>query len=429
MEYAPAIVAAAFVAFGLASRVLGHSPVSGAMVFTATGLVLGPEVLDLADIGERQDFVPLLLELTLTIVLFTDASAINSSRWREEAAIPGRLLAIGLPLAILAGWGLALLVLGELEFFEAAVLATMLVPTDAALGKAVVANPRVPERIRQALNVESGLNDGLALPLFAVFLEAARAAERSLSASDVVAELVSEVGVAVVVGVAVGWLGARGFRLAIGHRWATDYWLQVSMAALAVLAFALADPLGGSGFIAAWVAGVTFGRARRSSDDDLHEFAEESGDTLTMLSFLVFGLALGPVLVEATWEMALYGVASLTAVRMVAVALALLGSGLRAPSVLYVGWFGPRGLATLILTLSVVEATELTGAVTISDTALVTVALSVVLHGATAWWGSNAYADWVEAHPDQGDLEEEQLVPTVRVPHRAHHARRVPPRP
>jgi NhaP-type Na+/H+ or K+/H+ antiporter len=427
MEFVPAIVAAAFVAFALVSRRLSRTAITGPMVFVALGLVLGPEMLDLFALEHSRGpgLVDLLLEVTLVVVLFTDASAINSSRWREEAAIPGRLLGIGLPLSIGAGWALALVLLGGLGVWEAAVLATMLAPTDAALGKAVVSNPRVPQLIRQALNVESGLNDGIALPVFVVFLEAARAAEESVDPLDFVEELAPEVVIAAVVGLAVGWLGARAVSRARDDGWASGYWLQIGFVALAVLAFALADPLGGSGFIAAWVAGVTFGRVRRQADDNLHLFAEETGDVLTMSSFLVFGLVLGTVLTEVTWEMVLYGVLSLTVVRVAAVFVAMIGSGLKPLSVLYLGWFGPRGLATLILTLSVVDATELTGAKTITGAALFAVGLSVFAHGATAWWGSNAFADWVEAEPESDDLEETDDVPHVRVPRRSRPGKKV----
>ena len=184
------------------------------MVFTAIGLVLGPEVLDLVDLDGLVgsfDVVSVLLTGTLVVVLFTDASAINSSSWQDDV-IPARLLGIGLPLAIVFGWLAALVLLGDLEFWEAAVLGTMLSPTDAALGKAVVSNLRVPARVRQALNIESGLNDGIALPIFIVFLETARVAEDSLPVGDIVTELFQQVGIALVVGVAVGWLGARLIR-------------------------------------------------------------------------------------------------------------------------------------------------------------------------------------------------------------------------
>ncbi|RLE22783.1 MAG: hypothetical protein DRJ50_07130, partial [Actinobacteria bacterium] len=214
MEYGPAIVAAAFVAFAVVSRRLERTPITGPMLFVALGLILGPEVADIAGDYGRTGIVNAVLVVTLVIVLFTDASAINSSEWKSDAEISGRLLGIGLPLTIIAGWVLALVLLGGLEVWEAAVLGTMLAPTDAALGKAVVSNPRVPQRIRQALNVESGLNDGIALPLFVVFLEAAKVSEDSLTPVDFLRELVPEVGIALAVGVFVGWTGAKLLRWA-----------------------------------------------------------------------------------------------------------------------------------------------------------------------------------------------------------------------
>ncbi|MEM9513745.1 MAG: cation:proton antiporter [Actinomycetota bacterium] len=434
MEYTAAIVAAAILVYGLFSRRLEHSPITGPMLFSAVGLLIGPEVFDILDIAADIDTINLVLTVTLALVLFTDAGAINSSHWREEAALPGRLLGIGLPLMIGLGWGVALLLLTELEVWEAAVLATMLAPTDAALGKAVVANPRVPLKIRQALNVESGLNDGVALPVFVVFLEAAEAAEGSLSVGAFLDELVPEVGIAVVVGVAVGYVGAWAIDTASRRRTAVFYWLEISVVALALGTYAFTSALGGSGFIAAWVAGLMFGRVCRLSaaagasdeDDavedgadggvrDVHELAEAGGDALTMLSFMLFGAFLGPTLTSVTAREVVYALISLGALRLVSVVVASIGSGLDRPSMLYLGWFGPRGLATIILTIAIVDESDLDGAAIIADTALITVALSVVLHGATAWWGSNAYAD-AEADDEMMHADE---MPEVRVPRRA----------
>jgi NhaP-type Na+/H+ or K+/H+ antiporter len=419
MEFAPAIVTAAFIAFALVSRRLERSPITGPMLFVALGVIIGPQALDISRSFDQTGLVDAVLTVTLTIVLFTDASAINSSNWKQDALIPGRLLGIGLPLTIIAGWVLALVMLGDLELWEAAVLGTMLAPTDAALGKAVISNPRVPQRIRQALNVESGLNDGIALPVFIVFLEAAKVSEDSLAISDFLVELVLEVGIAVAVGVFLGWLAAKLLRWASATKMAQHYWLEIAVVALALLAYALADPLGGSGFIAAWVAGAVFGRFCIDSQVDTHEFAEAVGDGLTMISFLLFGIFVGPILESLTWEAFLYGVLSLTVIRMAAVAFSLLGSGLKPASVLYLGWFGPRGLATIILAIAVIDATELEGANLITDAALVTVVLSVVAHGATAWWGSNAYADRVEDMADSEEMVEHEPAPVVRVPRRA----------
>ena len=369
---------------------------------------------------ERFELLSLVLTGTLVIVLFTDASAINSSNWKDDI-LPARLLGIGLPVAIALGWLLAAVLLGTLEIWEAAVLGTMLAPTDAALGKAVVSNERVPSRIRQALNIESGLNDGISLPFFVVFLETALVAEDSLAISDILVTLLEQVGIALIVGIAVGWIGALAIAWGRSSGAALGYWLEIGLVGLAVGAYAIATPLGGSGFIAAWVAGYVFGtRFVSAADDPLPEFAEALGDLLTMASFFVFGIFLGPVLVALTWQVVLYGVLSLAAVRMIAVAVALIGAKMRWQSVLYIGWFGPRGLATIILTIEVIDESTLDGASTIADAALFTVALSVLLHGVTAWWGSNTYADYVESHPKRTDLVE-GLEPRskVRVPFRA----------
>ncbi len=428
-DYVAAIVAVAITIFAIFSKRLSRSVITGTIAFTALGMLVGPEVFDLVDfsglLGEPE-FVSLVLTGTLVVVLFTDASAINASNWRDDI-VPARLLGIGLPLAIVFGWAAALVVLGDLEIWEAAVLGAMLAPTDAALGKAVVSNPRVPLRIRQALNVESGLNDGICLPLFIVFLEAAQAAESSLSVADAVTELVAQVGIAVAVGVVVGVVGAHAIRWGRTSGSASSYWLQVGLLSLAIAAYSVATPLGGSGFIAAWVAGAMFGRTNRAADDvdeSLPVFAETTGDVLTMISFFVLGIYLGPVLVELTWRIAVYGVLSLTIVRLVPVAISLIGANMRLSTLTYVGWFGPRGLATLILTIEVIGSSGLDHASTIAHTALFTVALSVLAHGATAWWGSNVYADVIEQHPDGPALtENEPTAVDVRLPMRSSFTR------
>jgi NhaP-type Na+/H+ or K+/H+ antiporter len=428
-EYAPAFVAVAVVAFAAVSKRLGRSALTGTMLFTAIGLAIGPQGLDLLPLTGllgQNEVINLVLTATLVVVLFTDASAVNASKWSEEI-LPARLLGIGLPLAILFGWGVAY-VLFDLEFWEAAVLGTMLAPTDAALGKAVVSNPRVPVRIRQALNVESGLNDGIALPFFLVFVETAQAVESSLDVSQLVTEVVRQLGVAIVVGAIIGFGGARIIRWGRTSGNAIGYWLQIGLLGLAAAAYTVATPLGGSGFIAAWVAGLAFGRASRAFAakpedlDELSVYAESTGDLLTMMSFLIFGIFLGPVLAALTWQIVVYGVVSLAVVRLAAVALAVIRNGMQWPTVLYLGWFGPRGLATIILTIEIIDESALDNASTIAGAALFTVALSVLLHGLTAWWGSNRYADWVESHPDTDTLAE-QATSTyeVRVPLRSQH--------
>jgi NhaP-type Na+/H+ or K+/H+ antiporter len=207
-----------------------------------------------------------------------------------------------------------------------------------------------------------------------------------------------EVLIAAVVGIGIGWVGAKAILGAARNGWISAMWTQIGGLSLAAAAYGLAVPLDGSGFIAAWLTGLTLGMLTRGHVDELDEldeFSETLGSTLTMLSFLVFGaLLLGPALGDLTWQVALYAVLSLTLIRLVPVAIAMVGSGLGRPSVLYLGWFGPRGLASIIFAGIVVEDAELPGAPTIITVVMVTVGLSVFAHGATSWFGSEAYGDW-----------------------------------
>jgi NhaP-type Na+/H+ or K+/H+ antiporter len=398
-------VAGVFVVYALFSRRLSRTAITGPMLFVAAGLILGSDGLGILDTTPDTEAVTTLLELTLAIVLFSDANAINSTAWREEAFVPGRLLLVGMPLTIVLGLAAAVALFTDLGIWEAALIAAILAPTDASLGQAVISNPRVPQRIRQGLNVESGLNDGIALPLVLIFLGAAEESATGGSAGELLSFIGQEVLIAAAIGISFGWLGAKAILAATHRGWISTMWTQIGGLALAAAAYGLAVPLDGSGFIAAWLTGLTLGALTRGEVEDLTEFSETLGSALTMLSFLVFGaLLLGPAIGDLTWQVALYAVLSLTLIRMVPVALGMIGSGLGRPSVLYLGWFGPRGLASIIFAGIVIEDADLPGAPTIITVVMVTVGLSVFLHGATSWFGSEAYADWYqtteEADPD-----------------------------
>ena len=363
MEYGLTILALCLFAYAVSSKRLSLTIFTGPLLFASLGWVTGPVGLDLVEVPQDVTLVTLLLEATLVLVLFTDAMGINISRWREQAAVPGRLLGIGLPLTLFAGWGVALVLFGDLELWEAGLVAIILAPTDAALGQAVVSNPRVPERIRQGLNVESGLNDGIALPVFFVLLEAAEAAAASVSFATLLGEMFKEIGIALAVGLGLGWWAAKVIISATRRDWVAEGWRQVALLGVAFAAWSLGDALGGSGFLAAWVAGLMVGRALREAFPAITGFAEGTGHILTLLSFFVFGsYLLGDAVTELTWDVGLYAVLSLTVIRMVPVALAMAGSGLRVPSLVYLGWFGPRGLASIILVATIVDESQLAGA-------------------------------------------------------------------
>ena len=401
MEWALAAIALTLIAFGVVSRRVEGTPITPAIIFVGVGLLVGPQALDLLDTSPTGESVKLLVEATLTVVLFADASRIDMRTLRREYAVPARLLGIGLPLTIAFGTLLAAALFDVLSVPEALVLAVLLAPTDAALGQAVVTEPRLPSRIRQGLNVESGLNDGICVPLLFIALAVAEADVGEVGAAHAVHLVVEEIGYGILGGVIAGAVAAAALTFAGARSWIERTWVQILPVAAAALAYGIAAPLDGSGFIAAFVAGMTFGALRRKSEDGEETFlTDELGEILNGVTLLVFGaVLLWPALDDLTWQIALYAVASLTIVRIVPVALAMLGTGARRPTVGFLGWFGPRGLASIVFALIVVQEADLPHTTTIVTTTYVTVGLSVLLHGVTAAPLARRYAAWFDAHP------------------------------
>ena len=418
MHWQLALVALVLLGFAAVSGRLEGTPITAAMVFTAAGLVLGVEALGLVDPEADGLAVKTLAEATLAVVLFSDASRIDLHALRSELGVPARLLGIGLPLTLLAGFVLALVLLDDLRWPEALVLAVILAPTDAALGQAVVTLKRLPVRVRQSLNVESGLNDGICVPLFLIALAIAQAEGGAIGNGHAVQLVFEKIGYGALGGAIAGaataavvvWAGRRGL--------VDPAWLQVVPLAGAGLAFGLAEAIGGSGFIAAFVGGGVFGGLRRGRGGEVSYLLEQAGAVLAAVTFVVFGaVLLGPALGDVTWQIALYAVLSLTVVRMLPVAISLIGTGARRPTVAFLGWFGPRGAATIVFALLVVEEGGLPGDVILLTTVFLAVALSVFAHGATAAPLAERYADWLEAQPDgdrapveSGEGEEDEEV-------------------
>jgi len=354
------------------------------MVFVAAGILAGPDALDLVSLDVTRGTAFHVAELTLAIVLFSDAASIDLRSLRRNASLPGRLLGIGMPATIALGMAAGAVLLTELEFWEAAIVAAVLAPTDAALGKAVVANPLVPQRIRQALNVESGLNDGLSVPFLALFI--AIAAEETVpQAREWLGFAAEQIGFGALIGAATGGLGAWLVERASRRGLMTDTFEQLAVVALALLAFLLADEAGGNGFIAAFVGGLAAGGMGKVCGERIFAFTEREGQLLSLAVFFMFGVAALGFLDEANWRIALYAGLSLTVVRMLPVALAVAGRGFDARSIAFMGWFGPRGLASIILALVVAEEEpHLPALGTILAAMTVTVLASVVLHGLSA---------------------------------------------
>ncbi|MCL1593073.1 MAG: cation:proton antiporter [Actinomycetia bacterium] len=407
------VVLVLFLAYALLSRRLDRSSLTGPMVFTIAGIAIASFFIWTGTtVGSlEQDIespaVQFLLEITLVIILFSDAVLIDFRAVRKEAFLPGRLLGIGLPLTIVAGTVGVMVIVPGIGFWPAAVIAIILAPTDAALGQAVISNEEVPGLVRQGLGVESGLNDGIAVPFLAIAV--AGAAQEMQTGAEIAVVFLEEIGLAVAIGLGVGWLGGKIVSLAYEKQWMTRGWRQVSVVLLALLCFALADPIGGSGFIAAFVGGLTFGAQIRRSYPDICNFSESVAHVFTMLAFLVFGaFILTPALGLVNWQIVLYAILSLTVIRMVPVALALIGTGLGLRTQLYIGWFGPRGLASLVFMGTVVVGADAGGAAAIIAVGATTVGLSVLLHGLTAWPLSARYASWY-ATSMEGDGTEEMV--------------------
>jgi NhaP-type Na+/H+ or K+/H+ antiporter len=404
------VLASVVFAFGLVSRRLQGTILTAPIVFVSAGMVLGPAGLGLVEFGLDDHTVLLLGEIALALVLFTDAARINLSTLRQNEGLPLRLLGIGMPLTIAFGTATAALLLTDLSFWEAAIVGTVLAPTDAALGQAVVSNPRVPVRVRQALNVEAGLNDGLSVPFLALFLILA-VEEEHLSANLWIRFALEQVGLGVLVGVGVGLAGGWLVSLASGRGWMSRSFQRLALLALALIAWALADQIGGNGFIAAFVGGLAVGPTVERVGEQLIRFSEAEGQLLNLSVFLIFGVFVLGVIQHLSWEVALYALLSLTVIRILPVALSLLRTHLRGISVLFAGWFGPRGLASIVLGLIVVEeAPLLSGRGEIELAVASTVLLSVLLHGVTAAPLSAVYARRVQrmaadAPEKQGTVE------------------------
>jgi NhaP-type Na+/H+ or K+/H+ antiporter len=357
-------------------------------------------VLGLIDLHVGGEPVKLLAEATLTLVLFGDASRISLPALRSEFAVPARLLGIGLPLTIAAGTLVGVGVLPGVSLLEALVLSIMLACTDAALGQAVVTDERIPSRIRQGLNVESGLNDGICVPLFFIAIALAETDEGTMTAHAAAHLVLEEIGYGLVAGVAAGVLGALALRVATRRSLVEPHWLQILTVATALLSAGIATGLGGSIFIAAFTGGFLFGVVGRDSGGQVSYLVDEGGELLNAVTFIVFGAAiLGPALDDLGWQVLVYAVLSLTVVRMLPVALALLGTRARRPTVAFVGWFGPRGLATIVFAVILIDESSLPHEHTMLLAVVATIGISVFAHGLTAQPLTNRYVGWYASHP------------------------------
>lgn len=392
-----AIIGGILVAYGLVSRRLAGTWLSPALFFLVAGLAVGADGLGAVAVGADPGAIRGLAEATLALVLFSDAAKLDLRALRRRAGLSVRLLGIGLPITIVLGTVAAMVLLPDLLFAEALVLGVLLAPTDAALGQAVVTDERVPEELREGLSVESGLNDGVCVPLLFAAIALAELEDAPTFDGGILTDLVTEVGIAVLVGTAAAVVVAWLMQAADRRRWMDHQWSRIVPAAVAVLAYTATDIAGGSGFIGAFVAGIVWASRVGASTEESMDLVEEVGALLSAATFVLFAAVLvGPVIRDIDLEVFAYAVLSLTVVRMGPVALAMLGTGSPWPTVGFAGWFGPRGLASIVFALVVVEESGLPGTSLIVEAATLTVALSVLAHGVSAPMLTARYAAWLE---------------------------------
>ena len=405
-------VAAGVVLFALLSRRMQSTILTAPMIFAAFGLAIGPAGLSLADFDFGHGFVHGLAEVTLILVLFSDAARIDLRQVRRDHNLPLRMLLIGLPLIVVAGTLVGLALPLGLSLWEAALLAAILAPTDAALGQSVVSSPLVPARIRQALNIESGLNDGIALPLVLLLACFAGASQADPGQNWLLFGAL-QVTLGPLAGLVIGGAGAWLIDRAVKAGWMEESYEGPAVLALALLAFAGAEAIGGNGFIAAFVAGLVFGNVVRDRCRFVFEFAEAEGQLLVLLTFLLFGAAILPEAIAHAGPWALvYALLSLTLVRLLPIAVSLLGSGVSGATVVFLGWFGPRGLASILFALLVLESAEIPIAEELVVITVITVALSILAHGLSAAPAARRYGALAAAKKDGAESRAVSELPT-----------------
>jgi len=378
-----AVIAACVVLWGLVSARFERENVTAPVAFVALGLIAANGPLSLIDVNVRSEDLRSIAEVTLALVLFADASRVNVRALRSDPAIPTRLLAIGLPLTIGLGTLLALVTFGGIDPWIAAVIAAAVAPTDAALGAPIMEDQRVPGRIRRVLNVESGLNDGIATPFVTFFI--AGAAESTSHGDTTLGSALVDLGIGVGGGVVVGLVGGLLLSFAERHGWGARAFRPVAVAALALVAYAGTIEVSGNGFVAAFVAGMAFGTTIGEDDQNSLPFTDAAATLTSLLVWFLFGAAMiVPAFEQARWADAVFALLALTVVRMVPVAIALIGLGLSRKTIAFIGWFGPRGLASVIFALIAFDDLGSRDGAPVLAAVSLTVLLSVIAHGVSA---------------------------------------------
>ncbi|MDX2317104.1 MAG: cation:proton antiporter [Hyphomicrobiaceae bacterium] len=375
--------------YALMARWIELSVITLPMIFTGLGIALGGTGLDLVPMGADNEVIHAFVEITLVLVLFSDASGVKRQNLSGgNVTIPVRMLLIGMPLTVALGTLVAMWVSPNQPWALALLVAAILTPTDAALGQSVVSNPNVPKRISQSINIESGLNDGLAFPIVLLAaITAARATgyEGGQAPDNVAVFVLLQITVGLLAGAMVGYGAAKLLDFAIGRNATTTVAQGLYFLSVAFLAYFGAELVGGNGFIAAFVGGLVFGNTLRAPSVFIREFMEGEGQLLTLATFFIFGSVLAPIGLEhASWKTVTLALLFLTVVRMLPIWLSLAGLKLSSYEKIFLGWFGPRGLASILFALLVLEEFPIPGAQELTACVVLTVLISIVLHGVSA---------------------------------------------
>ncbi len=382
------VVSLVVLGYGYFSKYLLKYNISGPMIFAAIGLFLSPLGIGSSDLHLNAELVQIIAEVTLIIVLFSDASSLQLSKLRHGYGwrIPFRLLFVGLPLTIVFAAFMADIMFPDESMVYLMMMALILAPTDAALGKAVVTDEQVPENIRSGINVESGLNDGIVFPILITVVAMIVNGQDHAQDNGWILFVFQQIFLGAIIGGIVGYLNAKIFGKAMQRNWVEENYLNLIPIAMAILAYNVAEHLGGNGFIGAFFAGLFVGNYNEKLRVHIEEFAESEADLLMLISFAVFGLVFIPATIEF-WNFTVlaYALLSLTVLRMLPVAISLIGLKQDLSTILFIGWFGPRGIASILYVMIVVhEIGSIKGHETIYAVISVTVLLSIVLHGLSA---------------------------------------------
>lgn len=405
--------------FTLVSKRIERTILTAPMIFTLAGMGVFLINPSLAEREIHNGIFLTIAELTLALLLFTDATRIDLRKLLKETTLPLRLLGLGMPLTILAGTIFAVLLIRGISIWEAALLAVILSPTDAGLGQLVVKSSLIPDRIRQALGVEAGLNDGLAMPLFTLFIGLAAAAD-SFQPTNWLRYTVDQIVFGILVGILVGWVGGWLLGKAGKRGWIDDSIQQLGLLSLALICYGGAGLIGGNGFIAAFVGGLLVKRGFEDARFRSADFSEVWGQFLNFFVFFLFGMIAARLIPAFESTIFLYAALSLTIIRMLPVAISMIGTHLKPVTVLFMGWFGPRGLASIVLGLIFLEReARLSYESTITVVVAATVLLSIIAHGITVLPGINWYANQIkdldESAPELQDIV--SVTPGIVKPH------------